>query len=407
MNTTSNTASSGYEKLGQTGTVLAIIGAIGLGIGFFIMQGDPVRLKAVMLSYLFGWVLAMLLSLGCYGFMLVHYMSRGSWGKSTIRLLEAGARALPLMFILFVPVLIWVKVLYPWADPNRVFGNPSMGIAPDEVLRHKAGYMNHPMFVIRTIAYFAVWIGFTAILTHYSRRQDETGDIRLAAFRQKASSYGFLIYVITATLAFTDWVMSLDAHWFSTLYGFWFVDFQGLAAIAFISLIVCRNKMAHREPYDTLVDAQLTRDLGNLMLTLVMIWAYFSLSQWIIIWSGNLPEEVAYYLRRNSGAFLVVGAANIMFSFFLPFVLLLSGHNKRTPATLASISILVMVMRVVDIFWVVIPSGRHPIILVPTDIAGALFAIGAFLAGFSYLVKQAPLVPVHEEQFGQEAVAHG
>jgi hypothetical protein len=407
MNTTENTASPGFGRMGQTGTGLAVIGLIGLCIGLFIMQGDPDRLKHVLQSYLYGWVLAMLLALGCYGFMLLHYMSRGSWGKPTIRLFEAGAKCLPIMGLLFIPILIWVKVLYPWADTVRVFGDPAMGIPADELLKHKASYLNQTMFIIRTIVYFGIWFGFTSILTRYSAKQDETGDIRYAVFRQKASAYGFLIYVVTTTLAFTDWIMSLDAHWFSTIYGFWFVDFQGLATIAFISLIVCRNKMAHKEPYDTLVDPQLTRDLGNLMLTLTMIWAYFSLSQWLIIWSGNLPEEITFYLRRNSGTFLLVGAANIIFSFFVPFVLLLSGNTKRSPTTLASVAILVLIMRLVDIFWVVIPVTRHPISLIPTDIAGALFSIGAFLATFGYFVKQAPLVPLHEEQFGQEAVAHG
>src|SRR5207249_2368241 len=157
--------------------------------------------------------------------------------------------------------------------------------------------------------------------------------------------------VATSTLAFTDWIMSLDSHWFSTIYGFWFVDFQGLTTIAFVSLIVCRQKMAHREPYATLINQQVTRDLGNLMLTLTMIWAYFSLSQWIIQWSGNLPEEITFYLRRNSGTFLLVGASNIILSFFVPFTILLSGNTKRTPLYLASVSVLVLLMRLVDIFW--------------------------------------------------------
>jgi hypothetical protein len=407
MNTTENTIPSGFARMGRAGTVLAIIGIVGLGIGFVMMQSDPVKLKYLFQSYLYGWVLAMLLSLGCYGFMLLHYMSRGSWGKVVIRLFEAGAKCLPLMLLLFVPLLIWAKVLYPWANPDLVYGNAALGIKADATLLHRAAYMNVTMFAIRTIAYFGIWIGFTAILTRQSIRQDETGDERLAVFRQKMSAFGFLIYILTTTLAFTDWIMSMDTHWFSTIYGFWFVDFQGLATIAFVSLIVCRYKMAHKEPYNTLVNPQLTRDLGNLMLTLTMIWAYFSLSQWIIQWSGNLPEEITFYLRRNAGTFLLVGAANIIFSFFVPFVLLLSGHTKRTPALLAGVSVLVLAMRIVDIFWVVIPASRHPIMVLPTDAAGVLFAVGAFLTAFSFAVKQVAIIPRHDELLTQEVVAHG
>lgn len=407
MMTTENAAPPGFARLGMAGVVLAVIGLVILGVGIAGAAGHPEIMKNVAQSYLYGWVLAMLLSLGCYGFMLLHYMSRGSWGKPVIRLFEAGAKTLPLMFVLFVPFLIWPGTLYPWANPDLVHGNPALGIKPDAVLQHRAAYLNPVMFAFRTIVYFGVWMMFTSILTRLSKRQDETGDLRLADFRQKMSSFGFVVYVVTATLAFTDWIMSLDTHWFSTIYGFWFVDFQGLATIAFVSLIVCRQKMAHREPYATLVTQQVTRDLGNLMLTLVMVWAYFSLSQWIIMWSGNLPEEITFYLRRNSGTFLLIGASNIILSFFVPFTALLSGNTKRTPSILAAVSVLVLLMRLVDIFWIVVPVTRHPIQFLATDAAGAAFAIGAFLAGFAYTVRQIAIVPIHEEPTLQEAAAHG
>jgi len=407
MMTPENTAPTGYARLGMSGAAFAILGIFGLAAGAVSAHNDPGLLKNVFQSYLYGWVVAMLLCLGCYGFMLVHYMSRGSWGKPVIRLFEAGAKTLPLMLLLFVPLLVWPGALYPWANPDLVHGNAALGIKADATLLHRAPYMNPAMFAFRTLAYFGIWALFTTILTNLSLRQDKTGDEGLADFRQKMSTFGFVIYVVTSTLAFTDWVMSLDTHWFSTLHGFWFVDFQGLAAIAFVSLIVCRYKMAHQEPYDSLVDQQVTRDLGNLLLTLTMIWGYFSLSQWIIMWSGNLPEEIAFYLRRNSGTFLLIGAANILFSFFAPFVMLLSGNTKRTPQLLAMVSILVLIMRLVDIFWIVVPVTRHPIQFLLTDAAGAVFAIGAFLAGFSYLVRQVAIIPRHEPVIAQEAAAHG
>jgi hypothetical protein len=407
MNPNDNTAPAGLARLGRVGALLAVIGLIGIVIGALMVQGDPVRLKYLLQSYLFGWVLAMMLALGCFGWMLVHYMSRGVWGMPTVRLFEAGAKTLPLMLLLFVPILIWHKGLYPWANPDLVYGNPALGIKPDETLMHRAGYMNITMFTFRTFVYFGIWSFFTFIQTRLSIRLDETGDERIAVFRQRMSAFGFVLFVVTLTLAFTDWIMSLDSHWFSTIYGFWFLDFVALAAMAFVTLIVCRYQMAHREPYDTMVTTQVIRDLGNLLLTAVMVWAYFSVSQWIIIWSGNLPDEVTFYLRRNSGTFLLVGAANIIFSFFVPFVLLLSGNTKRRPQLLASVCVLLLVMRVVDGFWIVILATRHPIMPLATDIAGSLLMVGAFVAGFSYWVAKAPLVPLRDDPMVREVVAHG
>jgi len=385
--------------MGQFGAAIGVVGLLLLVVGVLTAHSDPAILKNVMQSYLYGWVLAMLLCLGCYGWMLIHYMSKGSWGKPVLRLFEAGAKSLPIMFILFLPMIFFCHAIYPWANPDLV--------KVDATLQHRAAYLNPTMFGLRTLAYFGIWTMFTVILTGLSKRQDETGDVRLADYRQKMSAFGFLIYVVTATLAFTDWIMSLDTHWFSTIYGFWFVDFQGLATISFVALIICRNKLARQEPYDTLVTLQVTRDIGNFMLVLTMVWAYFSLSQWIIVWSGNLPEEITFYLRRNAGAFLLVGAANIIFSFFAPFVILLSGRTKRTPALLAGVATMILIMRFVDIFWVVVPVTRHPIAPLWTDAAGAMFAIGVFLAGFSYFVRQSPLVPQHDELVLTEAASHG
>ncbi len=407
MMTTANTAPPGFARLGIVGTILAVLGLIILGITFAGAQGHPDLIKNLLQSYLYGWVLAMLLSLGCYGFMLLHYLSRGSWGIPVLRLFEAGAKCLPLLFLLFIPVLLGCKFLYPWTNHDLVYGNAALGMKPDEILLHRANYMSPLWFGARTAGYFAIWSFFTFLLTRQSVRQDETGDGRLEIFRQKVSAVAFVIYFVTVSLAFTDWIMSLDSHWFSTIYGFWFVDFQGLAAIAFVSLIVCTHKISHKEPYNTLITQQVTRDLGNLMLTLTMIWAYFSLSQWLIIWSGNLPEEITFYLRRNSGTFLLVGAANIILSFFVPFLALLSGNTKRSPRLLAAVAVLVLIMRVVDIFWVVIPTSRHPIMPLLSDAGGALFAVGAFLAVFSYCVRQVAIVPRHSTAIGQEAAAHG
>jgi len=406
MTATATAAPVGITRLGQVGAAIGVLGLAGLAFGIAGAHGDREIIKNVLQSYLYGWVMAMLVALGCFGLMLLQYMTRGSWARPVIRLFEAGAKTLPLMFVLYLPMLIWSRYIYPWANPALVYGDAAHGIKADATLLHRAGYMNVTTVLIRTVIYFVIWSMFTFILAQNAKRQDETGDLKLAMFRQKMSSYGFVIYVVTITLAFTDWIMSLDTHWFSTIYGLWFMIFQGLAAMAFIGLFISRQKLAHKEPYATLVTPQVTRDIGNMLLTLTMFWAYFSVSQWIIIWSGNLPEEITFYLRRNQGTFLAVGALNIIFSFFAPFLLLLSSRNKRTAGRLGLICFMVIVMRFVDIFWIVVPVTRHPIQLIPTDVAGAAFAIGAFLAAFGYYATQSPILPQPEEPLVLEA-AHG
>ena len=389
--TQSQTDYSFFIKIGKSGFVLAIIGLLLFAVGGMM----HLEAKTILQSYLFGWIFGMLFTMGCYGFMLMYYMTRAAWGKTTIRLLESGARLLPLMLVLFVPILIWHAQLYPWADPAK--------IKTEEILRWRGWWMNDIAWVIRTIAYFGLWSGFTYYLSDLSRKQDVSQDFRLEKWRQKVSTVGFLTFMITMTLAFTDWVMSLDVHWFSTIYGPWFVVFSGLAGISLCSVIVNYQKIAKIEPYATLVTKDTIRDLGNLTLMLTMLWAYFSLSQWLIIWSGNLPEETHFYLLRNKDAFLFVGAFNIVFSFFVPFLTLLSGRTKRTPQLMLGVSCWLLFMRVIDLFWVVIPATRYPVPVI-TDLAGILVVMGLWLAFHSSVVRQARLIPNHEISVGAQEV---
>ena len=381
-----------YAKIGKIGFILAVAGLLLFALGGLLHLSSHTILQ----SYLYGWLFGMLFTMGCYGMMLMYYMTRAAWGKTTIRLLEAGARLLPLMLILFLPIMIWHANLYPWADPTKV--------KAEEILRWRGAWMNDIAWVIRTFAYFGLWSGFTYYLSDLSRKQDVNNDFRLEKWRQKVSTVGFLLFMITMTLAFTDWVMSLDVHWFSTIYGPWFVVFSGLAAVSFMSIVVNIQKIAKIEPYATLVTKDTIRDIGNLTLMLTMLWAYFSLSQWLIIWSGNLPEETHFYLLRNKDAFLFVGAFNIVFSFFVPFLLLISGRTKRTPQLMLGVSCLLIFMRVIDLFWVVIPATRYPVPVI-TDLAAILVVMGLWLAFHTLVMRQALLIPNHETTIGaQEAL---
>jgi len=339
-------------------------------------------------SYLFAFVFWIGLSLGCFGFMLLHNSIKARWGLSVLRLAEAGAKTLPLMALLFLPILIGMKDLYVWTDPAVVAG--------DKVLQIKALYLNTPFFIVRAVIYFAIWIGLTLFLTRSSLRQDGTGDYNEVHKRANVAAPGLVLFVLSVTFASTDWVMSLDPHWHSTVYGVWFVTGQGLAAVALMALIATSSALRNREPYVQVVTPRVTRDLGNLMLALTMFWAYISLSQFLIIWAANLPEEITYYAVRTQSGWLYVGALLVVFQFFVPFLALLSGLTKRTPQMLMGVSIWVLIWRVVDIFWIVVPAFRPNFGIKAMDVVMFVVVGAIWLTAFNALVKSAPLIPRHE-----------
>lgn len=347
-------------------------------------------------SYLFGYIVWITLTLGCFGLMLFHHAIRGRWSAPVLRLYEAGASTLIPMAVLFLPILfVALPALYPWANAEIVRGDP--------VLEHKAAYLNPTFFTIRTVIYFAFWIGFTLYLTRSSLLQDKTGDQRLMDKRASVSAFGIVLFVLSVTFAFTDWAMSLDPKWLSTVYGAWFVAAMGLAASSFVALLV--TAQVNRKPYSDVVTPQLTRDIGNLMLTFTLLWAYLSLSQFLIIWAGNLPEEITYYKRRLSPGWNEMGSFLIAFQFLVPFIALLSGNTKRTPRLLMTVAIWILFMRVVDIFWVIVPAFRANFGIHPMDIV-AFVGIGIIWLGwFRWRVAQHPLLPRHEPRL-QEVYEH-
>lgn len=353
-------------------------------------------------GYLYAYIVWVGLTLGCQGLMLLQYVVKANWGVPVIRLLESGARCILLMAVLFIPILlaVWMGELYPWANAAIA--------REDKLIQAKAAYLNPGFFTIRAVLYFVIW-GFLAYRTSgWSRAQDKSGDATLTQKRTDLAAFGMLVHVITVTFAFTDWVMSLDPHWFSTIYGVWFVVGQSLAGIAFVTLIAVRKR--GQEPYIQLVDPQLTKDLGNLMLALTMLWGYTTLSQYLIIWSANLPEEITYFLRRNELFWQPLGVVVLVGQFFAPFLMLLSGRTKRTPDYLIGVASLVLVMRLLDLFWNIMRfyGTNNPTVyaigIIGVVVVGSLW----YFLGFDAQRKQAPLLPQYDirEVPASEAVHH-
>lgn len=394
----------GFGRAGQIGTGLGVLGAIGL-FGALVVLHD---IKLFWQAYLFGWMFWMCFTLGCLGFLLLQTMCRAKWGRPIVRLLEAGAKTLPVLFVLFLPILIWgLPYLYAWADPTQM----RLGFPDDPVLKHRSGFMNPTWFAIRSLFYFAIFGMFTAVLTRYSRLQDHASPDRIEdieQFRVNMASAGTVIHIITVTFAFTDWAMSLEKHWYSTIYGGLFLVYQSLAAMALCTYIVNRNFAAGQAPYtEEVVTIEARRDWGNLLLTLVMVWAYFSLSQWLITWSGNLPQEIIFYYHRFRGAWLYIGSVLIAFQFFAPFLMLLSGKTKRYPGLLITVSTYLLILRVIDMCWQILPVFvNSSVFLVPISLISLIGFGGVWFAFFARLVTQEPLLEIHPLTPFQEVRHH-
>jgi hypothetical protein len=368
-------------------------GVLGLGLcaaGYFTSAATLYR--AWLVAFLFWSGVAA----GSLAVALLHHLSRGAWGLVIRRVLEAAARTLPVVALLFVPIALGLGELYEWARPEAV--------AADELLRHKAPYLNPAFFLLRAAGYFLLWAGFAFLLDRLSRRQDETGEPRLFRRMQTLAGPGIVVYGLTATLAGVDWLMSLDARWFSSLYGLYFVIGQAVTALAFVILV--ETWLARRPPMDGVLQPRHLHDHGKLLLAFVMVWAYFAYSQFLIIWSGNLPEETVFYHRRLHGGWQWLSLAVLVLHFALPFVLLLSRDWKRAARPLQAIAALVLGARWLDLYWQAVPS-LHPGAATFSwlDPAAMLAVGGLWLAAFFDQLARRTLLPVNDPYI-VEALEH-
>jgi hypothetical protein len=370
--------------------IIGVAAFVLLLVGRFL---DPTQFYR---SYLLGFSLWVGIALGCMGILMLQHLSGGAWGVVVRRILEAGARTLPFMFLLFTPILTGIGRLYPWADATQV--------ASDELLRHKAAYLNPSSFMLRAVAYFAIWSGIAWMLNRWSDEQDRTHDPALVDRLGRLSGAGIALYVLTMTFASVDWLMSLEPHWFSTIYGIFIVMGQTLSAMAFIILVLA--VLAGREPLRGKISARHFHDLGKLLFAFVMVWSYFAFSQFLIIWAGNLPEEIPWYLKRLTGGWQWFGLALALLQFAFPFVLLLSAKLKRDPARLAQVAAFLLAMRLVDNAWMIGPAF-HPgqLWIHWMDLAAPVAVGGIWLALFLRYLQTKPLLPLGDP-FLMESIDH-
>ncbi len=291
---------------------------------------------------------------------MVQHLTGGRWALVIRRILEASSRTLPLMAVAALPVLAGMKTLYSWSRPGQ----------SDPVVLAKISYLNPQFFAARMVFYFAVWFLLTFFLNKWSREEDSggAGIGRLWNRIEGFSGIGLVLYGFTVTFAGIDWVMSLEPRWYSTIYGLLFMVGQALTAMAFS--IIMLVWLSDRRPLSQIVRPAQFQDLGSFLLTFVMLWAYMEFSQFLIIWGGNLTEEIPWYIRRMEGMWGHIALLLVILSFAFPFFLLLFRHVKKRTRSLMIVALLVLVMRLVDMYWMVLPAfGGGNIHLTWMDVA--------------------------------------
>lgn len=382
--------------IGVIGLILSVIGGILNPAGFFH-------------SYLFGYLFWMGATGGALILLMVHHVVGGGWGYVIRRFLEAATRLLPLMLILFIPVLIGLFVfgLYSGTPAHPGWYGPQAQTIP--ALRTKISYLNPTGFIIRTVLYFVLWWFLAHFLNQWGNRQDVQFDIQTASRLNYLSSWGLILYALTGTFAAIDWVMSLTPTWYSTIFGLLFLVSQVLTGMAL--MLVLFAYLAGRQPQTEEVPRGYFRDLGNLLLTFIMLWAYMSFSQYLLTFTGDSTDEVTWYVIRAHNGWGLISLALIPIHFFLPFMVLLVGSGiKRDPVKLGWVAFYVILMRLLDVWWWVAPTFRSHIYFTFADAGAPLLLGGIWLWMWAWQVKGKPMVPVHDPRIAgrwQEVIEHG
>ena len=383
------------SRLGSRSMILGVVG-IAASVAGYIVAGD-----SFWQSYLIAYIFWIGISIGSLAILMVQHLTGGAWTMASRRLFEGATRNLPLMALLFLPIWFNLAKLYPWVKPS-----PD-DVKMQEVLHLKGAYLNPAFFGGRAALYFAIWIGLAYFLNKWSRQQDEAPAQLPGPLDRRSrmiSGPGLVLFVGTITFMSVDWVMSLDPHWYSTIFGVLMLGGSGLSTMAFSILMLAL--LARVEPMSRVATANNFHDHGKLMFAFVMLWAYFSVSQLLIIWSANLPEEVPFYLERLHGAWYPISIILLFGHFALPFLILLSSTLKRTPNRVKWVALFILVMRVVDITWTIGPVFRHEgSALSWVDFAVVLGIGGIWLSLFFRNLAGRAIVPAKDPYF-KEAMAH-
>jgi hypothetical protein len=382
------------DSVGRLQRTAMVAGGIALLLGIFGAVKSP---QIFFPSYLMGYLLVLGLALGSLGLLMLQHLTGGHWGIIIRRPLESATRTLPLLAVLFLPIVFGMKYLYgAWLDPEKVRAEPLSSL--------QQSYLTAHWFYVRAIIYFAIWLGLMFVFNRWSREQDlNQDDLALRRRFKMLAGPGIILYVFVMTFAAIDWAMSITPHWASTIYGFLFVAGQLISSMSLMIAVVVL--LSRTEPMAGLIQKRHIHDLGKLLLTFVMLFAYFDFSQLLIIWSGNQPEEITFYRSRLYGEWGVVAVIVLVFHFFVPFFLLLSRDLKRNRRLLPKVALWMIFIRLVDLFWMTRPEFTSRAIPSWIDFVVPIALIGLWLAFFAFNLQKLPLLPLGDPKLA-EAIAH-
>jgi hypothetical protein len=343
-------------------------------------------------AYVLGFMCWLGLALGSMAILMIRHLTGGGWGTVIRRILGAAMRTLPLLAILFIPVILGIHHLYIWAQPLGNIENQHLREHLEQITH---SYLTVNGFIARALIYFALWNVCSFLLSKWSKQTDRAGAPDNSQRFKAVAGPGLILYGFTISFAAIDWIMSMDPSWISTIFGLIILIGEVLAAMCFA--VVVERILFNYKPMSELLRPEFVHDHGKWMLTFIMLWAYFSFSQWLIIWAGNLPSEISFYLRRLNGGWGWIGLVLVLFHFCVPFAILLSRPFKRNIHKLVWLAIWLILMRYLDLFWIIEPNFSKTISLTLADVVVPVAIGGIWLWYFFRNLASLPLVPAYDQ----------
>jgi hypothetical protein len=364
-----------------------IAGIVGLVLTLLLGFAAP---RETLHAYLIAFVYWLGLSIGGVTLVMANNSASAKWNVTVRRIGEAMGAVVPLFALLFLPLLFGAKHVWFWVDPPQNLPAEQL-----HLLEHKHGYLNFTAFTIRAVVYFAVWTFYSLRLRALSIAQDASGDPALTVRMRNMSPSGAVLFVLTFTFASFDWLMSLQPTWYSTIFGLYIYAGAFVASLAVVCLVVTGLRAA-QTPWGRLLTVEQQHNLGKLLLAFIAFWAYMAFSQYMLIWAGNLPEELVWIVRRSRGVWRPIGQFILIGHFLIPFFLLLSRDLKRSLA-LAGVAAWMLFVHYVDLYWVVMPAADPDLLGLRLAHFTSFIGVGGVsIAATVFLVRAASPVPIKD-----------
>jgi hypothetical protein len=379
------TAPEVVKKISQRSLVIGGIFAVISVILAFIRPDEFYR------AYLLGFMCWLGVALGSMAILMIRHLTGGGWGTVIRRILGAAMRTLPLLFALFIPMFFGIRKVYIWAQP---LGNIEDKHLREHLEQITQTYLTVNGFIIRAIFYFAVWNVLSFLLSKWSMQTDTPNAPDNSARFKAVSGPGLILYGFTISFAAIDWIMSLDPSWISTIFGLIILIGDVLSAMCFA--VVVERILFNYKPMSEMLRPDFVHDHGKWMLAFIMVWAYFNFSQWLIIWAGNLPAEITFYLRRLNGGWGYIGLILVLFHFVIPFATLLSRPFKRDIRKLVWVAVLLLFMGWLDLLWIIEPTFSKTLAITVADVVVPVAIGGIWLWYFFRNLASLPLLPAYD-----------